>query len=183
MCRHLNQLPQHSGFTLIEAMTGMSIGMLLLTTAIPAMQALTQRNLYSTHINSFVSHLHYSRSEAIKRGTPVVMCRSTDERRCSQTAGWHTGWIIFADNNQNRELDTQETVLRVQQGWEDGINVTSGRRRRVVYQPNGFSPGTNGTYVFCNPAYPELARAVILSNTGRPRLSETRPDGSSLRCG
>lgn len=180
---HINALRHRMcGFTLIEVMTSISIAMLLLTSGIPAMQSLVQRNLHTTHINTFVGHLHYSRSEAIKRGTSVVMCRSTDERHCSQTAGWHTGWIVFADKNNNREVDGQETLLRIAQGWEDGISVTSGLRRRVVYQPNGFSPGTNGTYVFCNPAYPQLARAVILSNTGRPRLSETRPDGSPLGC-
>lgn len=171
------------GFTLLEVITAMSIGMIMLTTGVPAFQSTIQKSRHTTHINTFVSHLHYSRSEAIKRGSRVVMCRSIDEQRCSRSEGWHTGWIIFADTNANRELDSNEDILRVAQGWQDGIEVTSGRRRRVVYQPTGFAPGTNGTYVFCNNDYPELAKAIILSNSGRPRLSTKRPDGSPLPCG
>jgi type IV fimbrial biogenesis protein FimT len=137
----------------------------------------------SAHINTFVSHLHYSRSEAVKRAGNVVMCRSSNLKDCDRTSGWEQGWIVFADRNLNRERDESEVVLAVEQGWQDGITVTSGRRRRVVYQPTGFSPGTNGTYVFCDPEYPETARAVILANSGRPRLSDSRPDGGSLGCG
>lgn len=180
---HMAVSPGHPavGFTLVELMATMSIGMLLLISGIPAMHELIQRNLHSSHINTFVSSLHYSRSEAVKRGGNVVMCRG-HESGCARTAGWHKGWLIFADQNQNREYDTGDQLLRFEQGWDDGIKVTSGRRRRIVYQPTGYSPGTNGTYVFCNPSYPDMVSAVILSNTGRPRLSKKRPGGKPLRC-
>jgi type IV fimbrial biogenesis protein FimT len=171
------------GFTLLEVLTTVSIMGILLGTAVPAMHVFVQKNRMTSHINTFVSHLHYGRSEAVKRASNIVICRSADRQNCSGTSGWQTGWIIFADGNHNRERDDDEVILAEEQGWKDGITVTSGRRRRVVFQPSGFSPGTNGTYVFCDPAYPDTARAVILSNTGRPRLSNNRPDGSSLNCG
>lgn len=171
------------GFTVLELLMSVSITGILLGTAVPAMHALVQKNRMASHVNTFVSHLHYSRSEAVKRASNVVMCRSANRRDCARTRGWEEGWIIFTDKNTNREHDKDEAILAVAQGWEDGVSATSGRRRRVVYQPNGFAPGTNGTYVFCDPDYPDTARAVILSNTGRPRLSDTRPDGSALGCG
>jgi type IV fimbrial biogenesis protein FimT len=171
------------GFSVLELLTAVSITGILLGTALPAMHSFAQKNRMSAHINTFVAHLHYSRSEAIKRADNVVMCRSADLTVCSRSNGWEEGWIVFADTNHNRERDDGESMLVVEQGWQDGITVTSGRRRRVVYQPTGFSPGTNGTYVFCDPGYPETARAVILSNSGRPRLSDSHPDGSPLGCG
>lgn len=171
------------GFTLLELISTISIAAVLATTAIPAFSGLVQRNRITTEINTFVAHLHYARSEAIKRATRVVMCRSADGLSCGRTEGWHKGWITFADTNANRELDAGESMLRVEAGEDNGIIITSGQRRRVVYQATGFSPGTNGTYTFCDPDHPEWAKAVILSNTGRPRLSETKPDGSALDCG
>jgi type IV fimbrial biogenesis protein FimT len=171
------------GFTLLEFMSSMSIAAVLTTTAIPAFNGLVQRNRITTEINTFVGHLHYARSEAVKRGSRVVMCRSADGLACSRTEGWHKGWITFADANANREFDPGESLLHVETGEENGVEITSGRRRRVVYQATGFSPGTNGTYIFCDPDYPEWAKAVILSNPGRPRLSDTRPDGTALDCG
>lgn len=171
------------GFTLLEMMVSLSISAILTTTAIPAFHQLLQRNRLSTEINTFVSHLHYTRSEAIKRGVRGVMCRSTDGENCERTAGWEQGWIIFADYNANREFDGRDDLLFVEKGEENGIAITSGQRRRIVYQNTGRSPGSNGTYVFCDPDYPEYAKAVIISNTGRPRLSTVRPDGSDLECG
>ena len=171
------------GFTLLELMSTVSIVAVLTTTAIPSFNDLVQRNRITTEINTFVAHLHYARSEAVKRGVRVVVCRSADELNCSRTEGWHKGWITFADSNANRERNAGESLLRVEAGEENGIIITSGRRRRVVYQATGFSPGTNGTYTFCDPKHPEWAKAVILSNTGRIRLSKTKPDGSALDCG
>ena len=171
------------GFTLLELVTTLSVLSLLLGTGVPAMHALLQKTRMTTHINTFVTHLHHARSAAIKQGHNVVMCRSADLLDCSRTEGWEVGWLVFADSNFNRQRDADERILAVEQGWRDGIRVSSGQRRRVVYQPTGFSPGTNGTYIFCDPDYPDTARAVIISNSGRPRLSTTRPDGSPLGCG
>jgi len=170
------------GFTLLELMTGLSVTAILTVTSVPAFTELIQRNQLTTEINTFVTHLHYVRSEAVKRGVRVVMCRSADEITCSRTQGWHKGWIIFTDRNANREYDGDDELLYVRQGQENGINITSGRRRTITYQNTGQSPGSNGTYVFCSPQYPNHTKAVIISNSGRPRLSEVRPDGSDLTC-
>lgn len=171
------------GFTLLELIAGLSITAILTATGVPAFNELIQRNRLTTEINTFVTHLHYTRSEAIKSGVRGVMCRSADGETCSRTQGWEEGWIIFADKNANREYDGDDELLYVQQARDNGINITSGRRRKIVYQNTGMSPGSNGTYVFCSPDYPEYAKAVIISNTGRPRLSKIRPDGSDLGCG
>ena len=171
------------GFTLLEMLFTMTIGAILTSTAIPAFHELLQRNRITTEINTFVGQLHYTRSEAIKRGVRAVMCRSSDGENCEITAGWEEGWIIFADFNANRELDGRDELLFVEKGEENGITITSGQRRRIVFQNTGQSPGSNGTYVFCEPDYPEYAKAVIISNTGRPRISDVRPDGSDLACG
>lgn len=171
------------GFTLLEMLTGLSITAILTTTGVPAFHGLVQKNRLTTEINTFVTNLHYTRSEAIKRGIRGVMCRSSDGETCSRTQGWEEGWIIFSDRNANREFDGDDELLHVEQGWDNAITITSGRRRKIVYQNTGMSPGSNGTYVFCSPDYPEYAKAVIISNTGRPRLSKTRPDGSDLACG
>jgi len=170
-------------FTLLEMITSLTIATILTVTGIPALHELVQRTRLTTEINTFVTHLHYTRSEAIKRGVRGVMCRSADGESCSQTEGWEEGWIIFADHNANRELDGKDVLLYVEKGEKNGIFITSGRRRRIVYQNTGESPGSNGTYVFCDPDYPEYAKAVIISNTGRPRLAKVRPDGTDLGCG
>jgi len=170
-------------FTLLEMLTGLGIAAILTASGVPAFHELVQRTRLTTEINTFVTHLHYTRSIAIKRGVRAVMCRSEDGENCSRTNGWEEGWIIFADKNANREYDGDDDLLFVEPGEENGINITSGRRRRIVYQNTGQSPGSNGTYIFCVTDYPEHSKAVIISNTGRARLSTVRPNGSDLGCG
>lgn len=172
------------GFTLIEVLVTMTIAAILGTTAVPAFHSMLQRNKIASEINTFVTHLNYARSEAIMQSTRVVMCRSRDGKTCQRTNGWHEGWITFADKNANRERDDDEVVLRVVADYKDnGVLITSGRRRRVVFQTTGFTPGTNATYTFCDPDYPEFAKAIILSNSGRARLSLVKPNGKPLDCG
>jgi len=179
----IHSLPRQAGFTLIELLVTLSIAAIVTTTVIPAMQEMVSRNTQTSEINTFVAHLQYSRSEAVKRGVRVVMCRSADGLTCGRNDGWHQGWITFADNNANREFDDDEDLLGVEMGQENNIIITSGQRRRVVYQATGSSPGTNATYTFCDNRYPDNAKAVILSNSGRPRLSDTKPNGRPLECG
>lgn len=180
LCRYVSL---SRGFTVLELLTTVSVLSIVLGTAVPAYQGIVHKNRMTTHINTFITHMHLSRSEAVKRGDNVVICRTADGESCGRSSGWHEGWLVFADRNHNREIDAGETLLAVSGAWQDPITVTSGQRRKIVYQPNGFSPGSNATYVFCDPAYPGTAKAVILSNTGRPRLSDTRPDGTKLACG
>ena len=179
----IHSLPRQAGFTLIELLVTLSVAAIVTTTAIPAMQKMVSANRQTSEINHFIAHLQYTRSEAVKRGQRAVMCRSADGTTCQQTDGWHQGWITFADKNANRERDDNEPLLQVDAGQDNNIVITSGQRRRVVYQANGRSPGTNATYTFCDNRYPDNAKAVILSNSGRPRLSKTKPNGKPLDCG
>lgn len=171
------------GLTLIELVAGLAIAGILLTAGIPGMTHLIRQNRMAVNVNSFVATLNYARSEAVKRGHRVVICQSREGKACESAGGWHPGWIVFADANGNREYDDEEPMLLVGQGVHPDIEITSSRRRRIVYQATGTAGGTNGTYVFCMPEAPHLKRAVILSNTGRVRLSDTGPKGEELDCG
>lgn len=179
------EIPTRRGaraFTLIDAIISMAILSILLSAGVPGLTHMVRQNRMAISVNEFVASLSYARSEAVKRGLRVVVCQSHDGEACAAEGGWHPGWIVFVDRNGNREYDADEALLRVSRGVHEDIQITSAQRRRIVFQPSGTSGGSNGTYVFCMPKAPPLKRAVILSNTGRVRLSDTRPDGQELQC-
>ncbi len=180
-CHHARTRSQR-GYTLMEALVALAVAAFLTTTAVPALQSFVQRNRLAGEVNHFISHLSYARSEAVRRGLRVVMCQSQSGTACERVGGWHHGWITFADPNANRELDPDEQPLRVEGPVDEPLTILSGRRRRVVYQATGFSPGTNATFTFCDPGAPEMVRAVIISNTGRARFSTEGPGGRRLNC-
>ena len=169
------------GFTLIEAVIVVAMAVIIFTAVIPAWAGWALRQRLDTEVYALLADLHLARSEAIRRARRTVLCPSHDGEQCRSDPEWHRGWIVFADDNGNRRRDPNELVLRVHAAAAKGITITSNAHRlRLVYQASGLAPGTNMTFTFCAPH--ALPQAVILSNAGRPRQSDTRPGGGPLSC-
>ncbi len=135
----------------------------------------------STEINALIGQLNLARSEAIRRGQETVVCPSADGRRCDAAGDytwWHRGMLLFVDTDGNREPDTNDPMIRIYSPTPKMLSIKSSRNRsHVVYQPTGFASGTNLTFTFCDPRGTGRARYVIVSNSGRARVSNTPPDG------
>ncbi|MBI5611910.1 MAG: GspH/FimT family pseudopilin [Gammaproteobacteria bacterium] len=157
----------------------------LTSLAVPSLRNLTLTNRMSGEVNTLMSSLYVTRSEAIKRGQPITLCPSGDGRTCADAGSdytwWHHGILVFVDINDNDRLDDGETLVRAHRMTGDNLTIKTSRfRRSVKYQPNGFSSGTNPTFAFCDRRGAGSVRYVIVSNTGRPRVS-TKSD-SGLSC-
>lgn len=173
------------GFTLIELLIAVAIASILLGMAAPAFSDLIQSNRQTGHINQLVSHLNYARSEAIKRGINIMVCKSQDGMNCTTANECDQGWILFADNDDDRQHDVAETLLAVQHPLGHDISISYGAfpsDNYVLYYPTGYSLG-NGTFTFCDSRGEDYAKALVLSKPGRLRSSRTKSDGSPLQCG
>ena len=121
------------GFTLIELMVTISIGAILMSLGVPMMRNLIERNAVSGQVNSFVGAVQLARSEAIKRGIQVVVCRSANAETsntptCAASGtGWESGWIVFADRNTNEQMSwssgDSDVLLRVQGAITDSGGI------------------------------------------------------------
>ena len=108
------------GFTLVELLVSMAVMAILLTLAVPAFSEAMVSSRLTSVANSFLSHLYLARSEAIKRNGRAVLCKSADGLACSGSGGWHQGWILFHDANNNagsgrrrkRDPDSVSLALR-----------------------------------------------------------------------
>ena len=110
------------GFTLLELMVVLAISAILSTLAAPSFTQMIQSNTTSSNVNNFLADMRFARSESIRRGGGVVMCRSDAPEVVNPTCGsglgssghgWTSGWIIFQDWNNNGVQDTNEPLLRV----------------------------------------------------------------------
>ena len=166
---------KQSGFTLIELLVVLAIAAIITTTAVPSFQAFIQNNRMSTTVHSFVSSLNLARSEAVKRGERVTMCKSSNSATCANSGDWQQGWIVFVDSNDNgqRETATEELVrARNAVSGEATISGQSDVENYVSYAGTGFAQlitgsmldSNNSTLVFC-----DHARAIIISTTGSVR--------------
>jgi type IV fimbrial biogenesis protein FimT len=173
-----------AGFTLLELLSTITIILIIFGIGIPVLKATLTTNRLATSINALAGTLAYTRSEAIRRNQHVVVCKSNASTVCTREGDWRQGWLVYVDMNQNRSLDEQETILG-SHSLTEKIHVdyrAFGSRHYLVYRPSG-TTRTNGTFTFCDPAYPETARALIITKTGRARLSNVQADGSALDCG
>jgi type IV fimbrial biogenesis protein FimT len=187
---HCAVFPRLSGFTLVELMVTLVIGAVLITMAVPSFTTTIQNNQVTTQINDFVYTLNFARTEAIKRGTRIGVCKSPDGSNCNtSTTGWEQGWIVFIDSDSDNTRDTGETVLMISEGLSDGNTLTgdpgSNVKNYVSYRPSGKTTfpvnGGEVELILCDSRNDDsVTKAITVAPTGR--VSTVKATESSLSC-
>ena len=137
---------KHTGFTLIELMVVLSIAAILISVAIPGFRSLIQNNRLATQANELTGTMNFARGEAIKRGSSVTVCVSTNQTACTGGTAWAGGWIAFADVNNDSVFNAgTDTLLRVRGALEGGSTLT-GAATAVQYRASGLLNVGAGAY-------------------------------------
>jgi type IV fimbrial biogenesis protein FimT len=185
MYRSENRSRPAAGLTLIELLVGLSIGASVLALSTPMANMLRENKAQSISYE-FITALNLARSEAIKRGNPVTVCRTINGLRCegdddiNGQKDWSQGWIVFSDINGNGQVNsTQDEILRVRQALGEGYTLRSNAKIRVTYKPIGVSPGFMDSWTVCTPGKNNsLAKGIVVAYTGRVRhAKDTNGDG------
>jgi type IV fimbrial biogenesis protein FimT len=174
------------GFTLIELMIAVALVAILLATAVPALEDFTNDARQTGAINDFVSSIHLARNTAITTNSRVTMCASASGADCELTA-WENGWIVFGDLNASGDLDVGETVISAAAAVE-GLSIQSGEfPAALMFRPNGRAmtnalTGNSGEFAVCDFRGVQHAKVILVEISGRPRMSETRANGTAPNC-
>lgn len=140
------------GFTLIELMITLSILAILIAIAAPSFRDTIQNSRTLTIANDLTTALQFARSEAVKRGVRVDICRR-NANACANATDWGNGWLVKVNGAGG-------AVLRV---WEavGGQDTITGPNETLTYRPNGLLTKTTDT-----------AFSVAFANcTGKPQYS------------
>ena len=169
-------------FTLPELLFAVAIGMGLVGWGVPALRDIQRDSARTREVNQFLRAIHLARSEAMKRNDVVSLCPSGDGLSCgSPPIAWQDGWMVFVnfDRDQPAQRDPGEPMLKVYPRWKQGTIV--GNRPTLSFRAFG-QLAVTATFTFCDDRGPSSARAVIISQTGRPRLADRSSSGSPLPC-
>lgn len=119
-------LRRSCGFTLLEVSVAMAIAAILFALAVPSYSLLVKSSVMSSTVNGFLADMRFARSEGIRRGGSVVMCRSDAPEAASPTCGtaagptsigWASGWIVFQNLDPGASGGNRaqgDPVLRIQ---------------------------------------------------------------------
>lgn len=178
----VQQGSKDAGFTLVEMMVTIGIMAILATMAVPSFTEMMRNAQRRSALNDYWHAIFLARSEAIKRNSVVVICKSSDGRQCDHAdTNWAHGWVVFENRDRDNpaQIDADEPVLSVSNA-KSGVSISS---NRPSFDFRAFAQGNvNGTIVFCDARGDASARAIIISHTGRPRESDRDASRRALHC-
>ncbi|PPE67169.1 GspH/FimT family pseudopilin [Caldimonas caldifontis] len=171
-----------SGFTLIEALVVIALAAILVAVGVPSFRSFTANRAVSAHVSDLASALRLARTEAIKRGIPVTVCRTGDanaaQPTCSNGGDWSSGWLVFVDRETRGQVDDGDVVIRVQQGYGNSGGITRAGSAFLTFLPSGIAPGVAGSFLLRpnipegDPNYERLSKMMCTNFTGATRLAE-----------
>jgi type IV fimbrial biogenesis protein FimT len=121
------------GFTVLELMVTVAVTAVVLSIGVPSFLSVIETNRAVTHTNELVATLNIGRSEAVRRGAPIVVCSSTDGATCAGSTDWSTGWVI-------RTTAATPEVLGVWPARSGGAGVLSANVNQIQFQARGTMP-------------------------------------------
>jgi type IV fimbrial biogenesis protein FimT len=149
------------GFSAVELLAATAVLAVLASFAVPTYVRVGRSMSLSAAANEMLWALHLARSTALLRAQPVAVCLTADGEHCLVSgARQASGWLVFVD----REDGEGEVLRRL--SLAPGLSVRA-TRLTVTYWPTAMA-GTTGTFTFC--AAGGAGRAVVISQTGRPRV-------------
>src|SRR5438477_2219672 len=151
--RRMSRSPRVArGFTLSELCATLAVLAILSTLAAASMSSTLSNNRVYAVQDEFVAYLAFARSEAVRRGTTVIVGAIAPVTG----NGFGGGWNVWVDANDNGAYDAGETLLRTHEALPSNIVVGSGTTNTIAFTSMGFlAPGTAVDVKVC-PSDPAL---------------------------
>jgi type IV fimbrial biogenesis protein FimT len=132
------------GFTLLETVIVMGMVAILMAVAVPSYRYITNANRIAAEVNGLLGDLQFARAEAIKQGSTVTVCVSSNGTSCSGSAvsTWQNGWVVFNDINNDHQINGGDAVLRTQATFTSSDTfVASPASGYITFNREGFASG------------------------------------------
>ena len=160
-------------FSLIELLLVVTLIAIISLAVQPSWQWMVSKNHAQVYANELMMALQFARATAIKLGEPVMFCCSSDHKECNGL--WRNGPIVITTVGKPR-------ILRVLSPVFAGDTLSWNRDATITFSPDGFAGGQNMSFYYCPKNSPKNALAVILSPSGRARVSSKPSGGKRIPC-
>ena len=159
------------GFTLLELMIAVSLGVILLGIGAPAMSSLLSENSLRFESRTLLKYLRFARSQAIDNQQSVTACLANASDNCV-TAN-PTQLLVFVDDNDNNILNNGELLLARSHTFPSNFTAADessvSSRLSTVFSPDGTSLVANTTLNLCSPG--NALVNLVIAPSGRSSQS------------
>ncbi|MEC5407786.1 GspH/FimT family pseudopilin [Paraburkholderia sp. MPAMCS5] len=178
MNQHVIGSPPSGGFTLVETLAVVALIAVMAVMATPSFVAWHVRDQVDARAKALLSTLAYARSEALRRGARVTVCRIDAARHylaAGQSCGngmtdWSCGWAVLADRAGTLTLLRAHSPFASVSivGTQTNLTFTPpagqliGSFRSFEVAPRVSSKATQGD---------KWRRCIRIAAGGRPRIS------------
>jgi type IV fimbrial biogenesis protein FimT len=148
----------------------------------------------TSQTSAFASAIRVARTEAIRRGRMVTLCRSDNPEVAAPACaagpggalGWASGWVIFEDSDPagaRGTIDANEAIITIQAPFNGSGGFTdqgANANGFISFSPSGMPFGVIGRTLQAVPNSPDhatskLSERLVLSATGRVTISKLNP--------
>lgn len=161
------------GVTLVELTVVLALVAIVAGYAVPAFHGLLLDSRRNASVVTTVHAVNLARQLAAIRGDGVRLCGGSDSQQCSGRTDWTSGLLV---------TDEGASPLRHLPLAAPGSRFSVRANRSDIAFEGGSGFATPATVTICDRRGSRAARAIIISRSGRPRVSATDSGGRPLAC-
>jgi type IV fimbrial biogenesis protein FimT len=168
-----------AGGLLIEIVVALGLFAALVVLGLPMHRDFIASQQLDNEVRILADTLSLARSEAIRHGARVNVCKSADGVQCTDQGYWDAGFLMYTEDDGDGSVDAGEVRRRSLGPAQHGVTIRANRpvEDYVSYTSLGHARMLNGalqmgTFTVCKPG--QLARHVVLANSGRVRVDRTK---------
>ncbi|MEO8486784.1 MAG: GspH/FimT family pseudopilin [Betaproteobacteria bacterium] len=166
------------GLTLLETAVVLTLLLIVSMFALPSWRHWIGRQELANRAQALATALERARTEAIKRGHRVNLCKSPDATTCADAGDWSDGWMLHSDAEAEGQPARDEPPI----AWDPPVGASihvDGNGPVDDYvsftplgEPRRLSGALQmGTFTLCRSGHDEVQ--VVLAATGRVRTVRT----------
>src|SRR5690554_620010 len=164
----IDQVNGSRGFTLVELMVTIAVLAIVVTIGVPSFRNIIVSNSVAFDRDEFFTLVTFARSEAIKRGTAITICKSSNGSSCDDSLGWDGGWLAFHDADADGAMDSGEEPVRTVGPLDGQVSVShSAGDDEITYGSRRLLVRGQGVVTFSHPSGSQFDRVVEIGITGR----------------
>lgn len=155
-------LDDESGLTLLELTATLLVLALVAAFSVPSLKIWKDRLLLDQTVNGAVAAIRWTRALAIVEGRRMRLCALDSSDECGPFVAEGSRWTVAPE--------VTPSDVRYRFMLPAGYSILGpDSRPGILFQTDGFTPGSNLTLKVCD-ASKAWRRTIVISNSGRIRL-------------